>query len=62
MRCDSQASLLACNLASPCLGHELKAKVVTETFYNILSLISKKKLIVIFIHNFAKKKFIMQKT
>jgi len=29
MRCDSWASLLACNLASPCLGCEPKARVVT---------------------------------
>jgi hypothetical protein len=29
MRCDSQASLLAHNFASPCLGHEPKAKVAT---------------------------------
>jgi hypothetical protein len=29
MRCDSQASLLAHTLASPCLGHEPKAKVAT---------------------------------
>jgi hypothetical protein len=29
MRCDSQASLLARNLASPCLGHEPKARVTT---------------------------------
>jgi hypothetical protein len=27
MQCDSQASLLACNLASPYLGHEPKARV-----------------------------------
>jgi hypothetical protein len=30
MRCDSWASLLACNLASPCLGREPKAKVATN--------------------------------
>jgi hypothetical protein len=29
MKCDSQASLLACVFASPCLGHEPKARVVT---------------------------------
>jgi hypothetical protein len=29
MRCDSQASLLAHNLTSPCLDHEPKAKVAT---------------------------------
>jgi len=29
MRCDSWASLLACNLANPCLGREPKAKVAT---------------------------------
>jgi hypothetical protein len=29
MRCDSQASLLARNLASPCLGRKPKARVVT---------------------------------
>ncbi len=29
MRCDSRASLLACNLASLCLGHEPKARVTT---------------------------------
>jgi hypothetical protein len=29
MRCDPQASLLARNLASPCLGREPKARVVT---------------------------------
>jgi len=29
MRCDSQASLLAHNLASPCLGREPKARVAT---------------------------------
>jgi len=30
IRCDPQASLLACNLASPCLGHEPKARVGTR--------------------------------
>jgi len=30
MRCDSQASLLACNLANPHLGRKPKAKVVTK--------------------------------
>jgi hypothetical protein len=30
MRCDHQASLLACNLASPCLGREPKVRVATE--------------------------------
>jgi hypothetical protein len=30
MKCDSQASLLACTFASPCLGREPKAKVVTK--------------------------------
>jgi hypothetical protein len=30
MRCDSRASLLARTLASPCLGHEPKARVVTK--------------------------------
>jgi len=30
MRCDPQASLLARNLASPCLSHEPKVKVATE--------------------------------
>jgi len=29
MRCDSQASFLACNLASPCLGRKPKARVAT---------------------------------
>jgi hypothetical protein len=29
MRCDSRASLLAHNLASPCLGREPKARIVT---------------------------------
>jgi hypothetical protein len=29
MWCDSRASLLACNLASPCLDREPKARVVT---------------------------------
>jgi len=29
MRCDSWASLLAHTLASPCLGHKPKARVVT---------------------------------
>jgi hypothetical protein len=29
MKCDSQASLLAHTFASPCLGREFKAKVVT---------------------------------
>jgi hypothetical protein len=29
MRCDSWASLLACTLASPCLGHEPKVRVAT---------------------------------
>jgi hypothetical protein len=29
MRCDSQASLLACNLVSPCFGREPKVRVVT---------------------------------
>jgi len=39
MKCDSQAFLLAYTLASPCLGREPKAKVVTInvtlTFYAI---------------------------
>jgi hypothetical protein len=30
MRCDSQVSFLACNLASPSLGHEPRARVVTN--------------------------------
>jgi hypothetical protein len=30
MRCDSRASLLARNLASPCLAREPKAKVATD--------------------------------
>jgi len=30
MKCDPQASLLACNLANPCLGHKPKAKVATS--------------------------------
>jgi hypothetical protein len=30
MKCESRASLLACNLASPCLGHEAKARVATH--------------------------------
>jgi hypothetical protein len=30
MRCDSWASLLAYNLASPYLGHEPKARVATK--------------------------------
>jgi hypothetical protein len=29
MKCDSQASLLARNLATPCLGREPKARVAT---------------------------------
>jgi hypothetical protein len=29
MKCDSQASLLARTLVSPCLSHELKTNVVT---------------------------------
>jgi hypothetical protein len=29
MKCDSQASLLARTFASPCFGHEPKARVVT---------------------------------
>jgi hypothetical protein len=38
MRCDSRASLLACTLASPCLGHEPKAKVATlKEFKNIFA-------------------------
>jgi hypothetical protein len=31
MKCDSWASLLACNLASPCLGHEPKVRVTTPS-------------------------------
>jgi len=30
MECDSWASLLACTFASPCLGHEPKARVATN--------------------------------
>jgi hypothetical protein len=30
MRCDSWASLLTCTLASPCFGHEPKARVATR--------------------------------
>jgi hypothetical protein len=30
MTCDSRASLLARNLASPCLGHEPKVRVTTS--------------------------------
>jgi hypothetical protein len=29
MKCDSRASFFACTFASPCLGHEPKARVVT---------------------------------
>jgi hypothetical protein len=36
MRYDFRASLLACNLANPCLGHEPKARVATRGV-NILS-------------------------
>jgi hypothetical protein len=32
MKCDSRASLLAYNLASPCLGRKPKAKVATKAF------------------------------
>ncbi len=32
MKCDSQASLLACTLANPCLGRDPKAKVTTKTY------------------------------
>jgi hypothetical protein len=32
MKCDSRASLLAHTLASPCLGHEPKARVATHNF------------------------------
>jgi len=35
MRCDSRASLLAFTLASPCLGREPKARVVTLVLYNL---------------------------
>ncbi len=41
MRCDSRASLLARNLASPCFGREPKARVTTFTiFYQWWSSIS----------------------
>jgi hypothetical protein len=30
MKCDSQASFLACTFASPCLGHKPKVRVVTN--------------------------------
>jgi len=33
MRCDFRASPLARPLASPCFGHEPKAKVATKTMY-----------------------------
>jgi hypothetical protein len=48
MRCDSWASLLACILASPCLGCEPKVRVVTKTHH-------KNKLIVIKIKNGRRK-------
>jgi hypothetical protein len=32
MKCDSWASFLACTFASPCLGHEPKARVATIAF------------------------------
>jgi len=37
MKCDSQASLLACTFASLCLGHEPKAKVVIIG-YNVVQM------------------------
>jgi hypothetical protein len=40
IKCDSRASLLACTFASPCLGHEPKARVAT-------SILKRKKLLVI---------------
>jgi hypothetical protein len=36
MKCDSQASLLAHAVASPCLGREPKVRVVTDTLYKNL--------------------------
>jgi hypothetical protein len=36
MRCDSQASVLACTLTSPCLGHEPKARVATNSITMVL--------------------------
>jgi hypothetical protein len=30
MKCDSQASFLACTFANPCLGHEPNARVATN--------------------------------
>jgi hypothetical protein len=38
MRCDSQASFLARNLASVCLGHELRARVATLILFVDLSI------------------------
>jgi len=35
MKCDSWASLLAHNLANPCLGREPKARVATHPFFKI---------------------------
>jgi hypothetical protein len=37
MRCDSWASFLAHTLASPCFGHEPKARVVTSTSFDHVS-------------------------
>jgi hypothetical protein len=34
MRCDSKVSLLACTLASPCLGHEPRARVATKSKFH----------------------------
>jgi hypothetical protein len=35
MKCDYQVSLLACTFASPCLGHEPKARVATQYMTSI---------------------------
>jgi hypothetical protein len=37
MKCDSWASLLACTFASPCLGHEPKARVAIIG-YNVVQM------------------------
>jgi len=44
MKCDSQASLLACTFASPCLGRKSKARVVIvseEKMFKDIELIKK---------------------
>jgi len=59
VKCDSQASFLACTFASPCLGHEPKARVATLIKYaSPMRILPKNNLPTSFLWVWCKKKLV----